>query len=187
MKSDKSEIHRWLQTGALIAGVIATVALIVGDLNARRVEATLKFVVDTAREYRKIDFEHSERKDGELQPLTLDKAIEILCDSKNKEKDEDIRNMLAQFEWMAIGVRKGGLDFDTVMAMRGTYYTTFFKRWHPYMQARVDFVSEERQDKLYMQFEWLVKEVSTKLNLKFEGLERNRPKFKCPNTNKSNT
>ena len=103
---DRLTIHNWLQT----LGIIGTVAIIgvqiISDLDARKVEATLNFVVSTSNDYRDIDFKYAERVEGRLQKLSKNKVHFILCE--NEDADLEVRNMLAVFEWVSVGIREGG-------------------------------------------------------------------------------
>jgi hypothetical protein len=220
MKSDKVDRKTWQEKRLTILttikewqtmiAVILTASLLslqfYGNMQAKRVDANIDFLLKTAKVYREIDFKYT-HKNGELEDLTETAAKEIFC---TEEKNREARNMLAEFEWMAVGVRRGGLDFNTVMDTRGAYLVDFFNRWRAYMQIRLKSskinMNDDRRERLYEQFEWLVQEIaeelkSQKLNVfqrffwfigvseqdsGFKPLDRKKAEelFTCPNTNK---
>ena len=171
MSIKKYDINSWLQTFGVIATVAVIGCQIIGDLHSRKIEATLDFVVSSSNDYRAVDFKYCDRAKGTLNKLSVEKVQYILCE--DKESDLEVRNMLAVLEWISVGIREGGLDFDAVIKMRGSYYTTFFERWRPYMQARLDSApNDERRRRIYDQFEWLVAKISKERNYKFKPLDR---------------
>ena len=139
------------------------------DLDRRKVESTIQTFISSSRDYRKIDFVNA-RKDI----IPDDRVKYLLChdeqmrglgrnyeDLAHGEEILSARNMFAELEWQAVGVRQGALSYETVDMLRGGYLVAIFNRWQPFIQARIDMIKDpKRKEKLYEHFEWLVRKLA---------------------------
>ena len=132
----------------------------------RKKEATIEFINKVREVYRKVNYEL--KKEFGEGPLDEEKLSKLYA---NTDLWNQLKNMLALFEHLAVGVNSGVFDFDILSRMSGQYLINMFDRYSFYIRDRRKKLGNPR---LYEEFEALVaklrqhrNKLTTKGNIKY--------------------